>query len=266
MQLNPDAYGLSDERNGLEVVEVARLTPAQRSGMLTLLQTCYANVSPAQFNRDLDEKEWTILGTDPVSARVWCFSTMRRLHATVDGEPITAFYSGDTASSADARGAATSAGTRLVIRKMFCERMISEDEGRFYWFMISSTYKSYRLLPMIFRDFAPRPARALSSAETSAIAELSRLKHIEFNASSGIVTLAKPSLPFDSAAEPESARAHDVYAEFFHSANPGAASGDRLATLTEISLSNLTPLGARMVSATSDVSPRQPLSRAGDKI
>src|SRR6188768_905499 len=123
MQFSPEAYSLSDERNGLEVVEIARLTPAQRSGMLALLQTCYANVSPAQFNRDLDEKEWTILGTDPVSERVWCFSTMRRLRATIDGQPVTAFYSGDTASSADARGAATAAGTRLVIRKMFKERM-----------------------------------------------------------------------------------------------------------------------------------------------
>ena len=262
MQLNPEGYSLSDERNGLEVVEIAHLTPEQRRGMLALLQTCYAGVSPAQFNRDLDEKEWTILGTDPVSERVWCFSTMRRLRATVDGEPITAFYSGDTASSADARGAATSAGTRLVIRKMFYERMISEDEGRFYWFMISSTYKSYRLLPMIFRDFAPGPSRDLSPAETKMIAELSQLKHIEFNASSGIVTLANPSLPFDSAAEPEPARAPDVYAEFFHSANPNAASGDRLATLTEISLSNLTPLGARMVADASNVA-QQPVTQPG---
>lgn len=264
MQFNPEGFSLSDERNGLEVVEVARLTPAQRRGMLALLQTCYANVSAAQFNRDLDEKEWTILGTDPVSGRVWCFSTMRRLRATVDAEPVTAFYSGDTASSADARGAATSAGTRLVIRKMFYERMISEDQRRVYWFMISSTYKSYRLLPMIFRDFAPGPTRELTAAEKGIIAELSRLKHVEFDPSSGIVRLANASLPLESARETDSVRQHDIYASFFDSANPNALNGDRLATLTEVSLGNLTPLGARMVSAASDLAP-QPATQPGQE-
>jgi hypothetical protein len=264
MQFNPEGYSLSDERNGLEVVDVARLTPGQRAGMLALLQTCYANVSPDQFNRDLDEKEWTILGTDPVSQRVWCFSTMRRLRATIDGQQVTAFYSGDTASSADARGAATAAGTRLVIRKMFYERMISDDEGLYCWFMISSTYKSYRLLPMIFRDFAPGPARGLSPGETKLVAELSRLKHIDFDASTGVVTLANPSLPFELATASESLTQQDPYAAFFHTANPHAASGDRLATLTVISLNNLTPLGARMVASTSNL-PLQPATQPSEE-
>ena len=96
------------------------------------------------------------------------------------------------------------------------------------------------------------------------MAELSRLKHIEFNAASGIVTLANPSLPFDSAAESESARTPDVYAEFFHSANPNAASGDRLATLTEIASSNLTPLGERMVAGAGSVAP-QPVTQPGSE-
>jgi hypothetical protein len=260
MQLDSD-YSLADERNGLEVIDIPNLTIAQRRGMLALLQTWYANVSPTQFNNDLDEKEWTILGTEQESGRIWCFSTMRRLRATIDGNSITAFYSGDTASRADTRGAATAAGTRLVIRKMFHEMMISSDEGRFYWFMISSTYKSYRLLPMIFRDFAPGPERNLSGRERRIIVELSRLKGFDYDPSSGIVKLANPTLPFDNGAEIDTAR-EDPYASFFLSANRRAQEGDRLATLTEVSLNNLTPLGTRMVSPTREFAP-QPATQPG---
>jgi hypothetical protein len=261
MQLDSD-YSLFDERNGLEVIDIPNLTIAQRRGMLALLQTCYANVSATQFNNDLDEKEWTILGTEPESGRIWCFSTMRRLRATIDGNPITAFYSGDTASRADTRGAATAAGTRLVIRKMFYEMMFSSEEGRFYWFMISSTYKSYRLLPMIFRDFAPGPGRNQSGREKRIIVEVSRLKGFDYDPSSGIVKLANPTLPLESAAEIDAPREQDPYASFFRSANPRAHEGDRLAALTEVSLSNLTPLGTRMVSPAGDLA-TQPATQPG---
>jgi hypothetical protein len=243
-------------------VEVPNLSSAQRRGMLALLQTAYANVSATQFNHDLDEKEWAVLGSDPASGVIWGFSTMRRLRTTINGEAITAFYSGDTASRADKRGAATSAGTRLAIRKMFYEMMISSAHERSYWFMISSTYKSYRLLPMIFRDFAPGPGRRLSREEIQIISELSRIKRLDFDRSSGIVRFGSPTLPREVEGEVETRREPDAYARFFHQANTGAPQGDRLAALTEVSMSNLTPLGARIVAPTNDLAP-QPAAQLG---
>lgn len=115
--------------------------------------------------------------------------------------------------------------------------------------------------PPLTPRLLPRP-RDLTADETRIIAELSRLKQFDFNASRGIVRLANPSLPLDSTVESEPARQQDAHARFLLYANPAAHEGDRLATLTEVSLGNLTPLGARMVSSSSDLA-RQPATQPG---
>jgi hypothetical protein len=240
-----DTYSLTDERNGLSVVDVASITSDQRRAMLDLLQVCYTNVSPAQFNRDLDEKEWVILGNDLRRGGLWCFSTLRSLRATVDGVRIVAFYSGDTASRPDTRGGATFAGTRLVIRKMFYEKIRSLSTAeRFLWFTINSTGRGYRLTSMIFREYVPTPGRPLTESDTRVVTELCRIKGLAFDPSTGIVRLENPTVPVDAA---ERGVSDDPYIRFFESANPGAADGERLATLIELSADNLTPVGQRMV-------------------
>jgi len=238
-----------DERNGLAVIEVDNLTGAQRGAMLGLLQSCFANVSESQFNRDLDEKEWVVLGTDPRSGGVWSFSTLRRLRITLDGERIMALFSGDTASRPDTRGAETAAGIRAVFRKIFHEvARNASSADRIYWFMISSTYKSYRLVPMLFRDYAPGIKRKMSDEETRIVAELCRLKGLNFDPAKGIVRLDNPSIPRGFSGHAEPAEEDDPHVHFFHSANPGADKGERLASLIRLSEANLTPLGARMIA------------------
>jgi len=245
LTLDPEVYSMTDERNGLTVVDVASITPEQRHAMLELLQICYSNVSPAQFNRDLDEKEWVILGTDVRTGGLWCFSTLRSLRATVDGVRIVAFYSGDTASRPDTRGGATFAGTRLVIRKMFYEKMRRlSTADRFVWFTINSTSRGYKLTSMIFREYVPTPGRPLSPADTRVVAELCRLKGLAFDPATGIVKLENPTMPLE---ESGISRPDDPYIRFFVSANPGASNGERLATLIDLSADNLTPVGERMV-------------------
>jgi hypothetical protein len=239
----------ADERHGLSVIEVKHLTVAQRKAMLTLLQSCYANVSESQFNRDLDEKDWVTLGTNSRSGEAWGFSTMKRLHATIGGERITAWYSGDTASRPDTRGAETAAGIRIVIRKMFSEVAANaSDADRVYWFTISSTFKSYRLLPMLFLDYAPSTERGMSPQETRIVVELSRKKGLDFNPETGIVRLENPSIPRGLSDEADAAAERDPHVRFFLSANPHADKGDRLASLVELSPTNLTPLCARMIA------------------
>lgn len=238
-----------DERNGLSVIEVENLTAAQRGAMLGLLQSCFANVSESQFNRDLDEKEWVILGSDPRSGGIWSFSTLRRLRITIDGERIMALFSGDTASRPDTRGAVTAAGIRAVFRKIFHEvARNASSADRIYWFMISSTYKSYRLVPMLFSDYAPGIKRKMSDEEIRIVAELSRLKGLNFDPATGTVRLDNPSIPRAFSGQSEDEDDDDPHVGFFRSANPRADKGERLASLILLSEANLTPLGKRMIA------------------
>jgi hypothetical protein len=242
-------YSLIDERHGMAVLSVASLTPLQRSEMLALLQTCYTNVSPAQFNRDLDEKEWVVLARDLDGAGMRGFSTLRTIRVTVDDQPIVAFYSGDTVARPDTHGSATTfAGTRLVIRKMFYEMSRSQvPQERFVWFTINSTIKGYRLTSMIFREFVPTPGRPLSQADTRLIAELCRIKGLAFDSATGIVRLENPTRPRELFSQGEATRQDDPYVRFFRLVNPAADAGERIASLIELTPENLTPVGERMV-------------------
>jgi hypothetical protein len=206
-------------------------------------------VSAAQFDRDLDEKEWVVLARDIDGEGMRGFSTLRTIRVTVDDEPVVAFYSGDTVARPDLRGGSIPfAGTRLVIRKMFYEmsRSLSTSE-RFVWFTINSTFRGYRLTSMIFREFVPTPGNPLSAAQTRLIAELCRVKGLAFDPSTGIVRLENPTMPRELFGEHEVSRPDDPYIRFFLSANPGAGAGERLASLIELSPENLTPVGQRMV-------------------
>src|SRR5688500_4725349 len=242
-------YSLIDERHGMAVLSVASLTPLQRSEMLALLQTCYTNVSPAQFNRDLDEKEWVVLARDLDGAGMRGFSTLRTIRVTVDDQPIVAFYSGDTVARPDTHGSATTfAGTRLVIRKMFYEMSRSQvPQERFVWFTINSTIKGYRLTSMIFREFVPTPGRPLSQADTRLIAELCRAKGLAFDSATGIVRLENPTRPRELFIRGEATRQDDPYVRFFRLVIPAADAGERIASLIELTPENLTPVGERMV-------------------
>ncbi len=235
-----------DHRHGLAVHPVLALSPDIRARMLSLLRSCYGNVTDDQFEEDLAEKEWVIVGTDTKGGDVWLFSTLKRLYLDDAGRPVVAFYSGDTASRADTRGGATYAGARLLVRKMFSE-MAAAPEGDYYWFMISSTYKSYRILSGLFRDFAPRPDRPLTDAERSHLIRLCSIKGFDYDAERSIVLFPNASVPRDDGSTSSAVGRGDRMATFFAAANPGAATGERLASLTRLSLENLTPLGLRFV-------------------
>jgi hypothetical protein len=240
---------LVDTTHGLAVVAVSDLAESDRKGMLEVLSTCYGNVSRAQFERDLRDKEWVVIGRDSTPGDVWLFSTLRRLFCTIDGKPVVAFYSGDSASRPETHGGATSAGMRLLVRKMYGE-MLRRPEAKFYWFMISSTYKSYRLLSMVFKTYSPAPDRPLTDNERDLIERLSALKGLEYDRSSGIVRLENPSLPLIPDGGDHSGT-RDAIAEYFARANPGASTGDRLASITPLTLENLTSLGRRLLTGSS---------------
>ena len=55
------------------------------------------------------------------------------------------------------------------------------------------------------------------------------------------------SVPRDDGSTSSAVGRGDRMATFFAAANPGAATGDRLASLTRLSLENLTPLALRFV-------------------
>lgn len=227
-----------------QVRPVADLHPAECDRMYTLLTSYFANTTPAQFARDLAEKEWVIVLHDEATGQIQGFSTLMRLRAVVDAQPIVAFFSGDTIID-------RSYWSELELPRLWARHVFGLaaeiHDARVYWFLISSGYKTYRFLPVFFREFYPTCGRPTPPAVQRVLDTLGRLKFGgAYDPSRGVVRLAQPAPLRPGVAEIHERRLRDPHVAFFVAANPGHIYGDELACLTELTPANLTAAGRRM--------------------
>lgn len=228
-----------------QVQLVAELSSAERDEMYELLASYFANTSRDQFERDLGEKEWAIVLRDSVEGRICGFSTLMRSDLNLDNQPIVVFFSGDTIIDREYWG--ETALPKLWGRHVFslADRI---HDARVYWFLICSGYKTYRFLPLFFREFFPTYERPTPPVIRALIDQLGRLKFgEEYDEESGVIRFRAASPLMAGVAEITPQRLKDPHVAFYVNANPGHVNGDELACLAELSRENLTAAGKRMV-------------------
>ncbi len=216
--------------------------------MYGLLERYFAGTERARFEADLSEKEAVILLRGARSGRIEGFSTFMRMTTHIDNQRLVAFFSGDTIVDREYWG--ETALARIWGEAVFGEavRIAEECPGtRVYWFLICSGYKTWRFLPVFFREFFPNPngptpphvQRLLDTLGTRKFGE-------EYMPGTGIVRFRAATPLRHGIAEVTAQRLRDPHVAFFARMNPGHANGDELACLTELSRSNLTRAGQRM--------------------
>jgi hypothetical protein len=220
------------------------LTTGQVDQMHALLSRYFDGVTRAQFEADLGEKNWAILIER--AGRLVGFTTMLSYETTFQGEPISVIYSGDTIVAPDAWN--SSALPRTWIESVAKLRR-AYPRGEYIWLLITSGFRTYRVLPLFWRRFHPRFNDQQSAASVRLLEHLARERFgDQFDADRGIVRLRHPQrLHGELAAVPDS-RVRDPHVAFFLSKNPGHARGDELVCVTELAPQNLTPAGRRMAS------------------
>lgn len=233
----------SIETPGLRARET--LSDAERSEMFALLARYFEGVTRAQFDRDLDAKDWVIEVRK--ENRLVGFTSVRVVTSEFDGAPITAIYSGDTIMAPEAWGTPALAQAWIAgvnrIRATFPGR-------RCFWLLLTSGFRTYRFLPVFWREFYPCFERATPFALQSLLNHLARLGYeSQFDASAGIVRLNHPQRLRGGLAKIPEGRTQNPHVAFFLQRNQGHAAGDELVCLTEISEENLTAAGRRMVAA-----------------
>lgn len=223
-----------------------RLEAPERAGMYALLSRHFDGLSPATFDRDLDEKNWVVLITDDGVLKG--FTTLLAYDTAHGGEPISVVYSGDTIM--DQRAWNSSALPRAWGAAVRALRESCLQSDRLYWLLLTSGFRTYRLLPVFWREFYPRcdaPTPAPAQALLTALAA-ERLGAC-YDAGSGIVRFAAPQVLHGSLKEVAPGRSDDPHVAFFLERNPGWANGDELVCLARIAFDNLTPAGRRMWGA-----------------
>jgi len=226
----------------------AELTVAERGAMFDLLATHFAGVTPARFDADLAEKEWALLLEE--EGRLRGFSTLHLYETSLPGEGVcTVVYSGDTIVDPAAWGSASLSRSWIAAVRRLRE---TYPQGRLWWLLLTSGFRTYRFLPVFWRDFwprhdAPTPAGARQRLDALAGERFGAL----YRAEEGVVRFPEPQVLREGLAVVPAGRRADPHVEFFLARNPGWRRGDELACLTEIAESNLTPAGRRMWHARS---------------
>ena len=226
----------------------ADLSADQRARMADLLHQFFENVTPAQFNADLDEKEWVFVFTDEAGT-IWGFSTLARMDLTVDDRPVVAVFSGDTIIHPDY-------WHELELPKIWGAHVFAlADEvhtvrpnAKVYWFLISSGYKTYRFLPVFFNDFYPTYRQPTPPAIQRTLDALAHHRFgDQYDPATGLIRFREASPLRPGVAEVDDARLRNKDIAFFVEKNPGYVQADQLACLVEIDLANITPAGRRML-------------------
>ena len=219
------------------------LSEAQKDEMFTLLSAHFEGVTRPQFERDLAEKNWVIeIRRD---GRLLGFSTLLVCERGFDGEAITAIFSGDTIVSPEAWNSPALARTWIAAVNSL---RTSAPDRRCFWLLLTSGFRTYRFLPVFWREFYPRFDAVTPPAFRRLTDSLASSQYGEQYGADGIVRFDSPQRLRAALAEPPAGRANDVHVAFFLERNPGHRCGDELACIAEIAESNLTAAGRRMIS------------------
>lgn len=221
------------------LVPRADLTSADRAAMFALLEGHFAGATRSVFERDLADKDWALLLEDERGIRG--FSTLLLYESHACGAPVTVVYSGDTIVERGAWG--SSALPRSWIGAV--QTLAAERRARpVLWLLLTSGFRTYRFLPVFWRDYCPHRGASVPEAR----GRLDALARERFGTryQDGIVRLEAPTPLRPELQEVPESRRSDPDVAFFLERNPGWREGDELACLTEISPENLTDAGRRM--------------------
>jgi hypothetical protein len=228
----------------IHLVPRGQLAPSQKSEMFRVLAQHFEGVTPEQFARDLAEKNLALLlerqGT------LVGFSTLLAYSTTIDNEPVNVIYSGDTIVTPAAWG--STALPRAWVAGVESLRA-TLPPGRCFWLLLTSGFRTYRFLPVFWREFFPRFDAATPPDQQRWLNQLARERFgARFDADAGLVRFAHPQRLRPALREIPSFRESDRHVTFFLSRNPGHANGDELVCLAELCPENLTRAGRRMMT------------------
>jgi hypothetical protein len=221
------------------------VTSRECAAMYALMAEHYAHVTPERFSADLAEKQWVLQVLD-ADGNIRGFSTQKVFSVTIDNRRAYALFSGDTIVHRDDWGqtALTQQWGRFAL-----ELMVRYADAPLDWFLISKGYKTYRFLPVFFREFYPRYDRPTPAAAQAMLNALARMKFgAAFDALRGVIAADRDGCRLrPGVADVTPGRLQDPHVRFFQERNPRHAHGDELCCLAPLTPENFTTAAYRVI-------------------
>ncbi|MDJ0735908.1 MAG: hypothetical protein QNJ47_17895 [Nostocaceae cyanobacterium] len=227
-----------------QLIRTVDLLTADVEDMYLLLSTHFQGVKRDVFDIDLSNKNWVILFRDDETEQLKGFSTLLMYNTQFQGENISVVYSGDTIIDPTAWSSSILSRAWIgAVNKLRSNYV----QGKLYWLLISAGYRTYRFLPVFWKDFYPRYDVPTPKHIAELMDFLGRDRFgDEYDSQAGVVRFTHPHVLKEGLRGIPQERLKDSHIQFFDSKNPGHINGDELLCLTEICESNLTSAGRRM--------------------
>ncbi|MBN1306260.1 MAG: hypothetical protein JXA13_17635 [Anaerolineales bacterium] len=222
----------------------AELSPGEIEAMFSIFSEHFNNATKEIFEHDLSGKNWAILLKDGETSQLVGFSTLALYETSFEGNAISVVFSGDTIIRPAYWG--TPELPRSWIKTVFTKS--EELPQPLYWLLISSGYKTYRFLPVFYKEFFPRFDQPTPPQMQALMNYLACQRFgTEYHEDLGIVRFTQGATPLRcGVAEVTEERIKDPHIAFFLSRNPGHVQGDELVCLTRVHPDNFTPAGWRV--------------------
>lgn len=214
---------------------IKEYTEAEISAMYSLMDEFYDNTDEAVFRRDFFDKDYC-LALYLEDGKLVGFTTQKVLEIDVDGKKVNGMFSGDTIIHKDYWGDIEL--FRVWARFWFD---FAEKYDEFYWFLICKGYKTYRIMPLFWKEFYPNYRMETPEYEQKIIdAYASHLYPDEYNSKTGVIEYKKVKDKLkDGVANVGEREMKNKDIAFFCKANPNFADGNDIACLAKIDINIL---------------------------
>jgi hypothetical protein len=231
-----------------EIREALDVSPSRRDEMYALMRHCYRGVRRPAFDADLAEKQWVIELADAATGELLGFSTQMLLPVDVEDRRILTLFSGDTVVTPAARN---SPALALAWGRLAFRLLELYPRECLYWFLITKGYRTYRFLPVYFREFYPRYDAATPAWEASLMDALGERKFgPAYDRGARVVRATANSYRLRHGSdEITPQRLTDPHVRFFAARNPGHAAGDELCCLAPLRNDNFSPVARRLIQS-----------------
>jgi hypothetical protein len=228
------------------IESVDGLTPDDHRQLWSLFTSHYDGAELTQFHRDLSEKQWVITLRRPDSTIVG-FSTQVLLPVVGHPESLV-LYSGDTVVAAPYRSSTALAGSWGILSLQLIDAYPGQT---LYWFLISKGYKTYRYLPVFFREYYPMEVGFMPPRAAAIIDAVARATFGDrYDSGRRIIVAPENGCRLRPDVAPvDQTRLNDRHIQYFVKANPGHARGDELCCLAPLRRDNFTSAAWRVIDA-----------------
>jgi len=220
------------------IILISKISPQDKASMFSLMNDYYENVSREQFLSDLEKKDCVI--TIKEQGLLCGFSTQVLLHRTVGDKNIRILFSGDTVIDKNHRNSLV---LPLAWGKMMLSLLKDQPNIPLYWLLTTKGYKTYRYLPVFFKDYFPSPTKELSDFEANILSYIGKeLFNGKFDGNRWIIhAKEKDQRLRPGVADITEAKRNKEEIVYFEKMNPNYPLGDELVCLAQFNEQNLKP-------------------------